>query len=129
MVKKSIRRFAALSKLSDLERQFKKELAKAFLEYLETLSFSKRIQEMESILFETEIKRIMTLDQRLTPQEKKCLFLSSKGKGIKEIANLLKFKPRTAQFHRENAMRKLKTNSITKAIILGIKYNQFDSIS
>lgn len=83
MTKKSLKPFAVLSKLSKQERQFKKELAETFLEYLDTLSLKKRIIEMESLLFETEVKRLVTMDKRLSPQEKKCMFLTYKGKSIK----------------------------------------------
>lgn len=66
--------FAVLSKLSKQEKQFKKELAEIFLEYLDTLFLKKRIIEIESLLFETEVKRLVKMDKRLSPQEKNVSF-------------------------------------------------------
>lgn len=123
MVKKSINRFAVLSKLSRLENEFKKELAKTFLEYLETLSFNKRVKEMESILYETEVKRIVTLDQRLSKQEKKCLLLAAKGKGTRCTSKILKRSVNTIETHRKNLLKKLQVKDIPQAIGVGIKYN------
>ncbi len=123
MVKKSINRFAILSKLSKRENEFKKEFAKIFLEYLETLSFNKRVQEIESILYETEVKRIVTLDQRLSKQEKKCLFLAANGQGTRATSKILKRSINTIETHRKNLLKKLQVKDIPQAVGIGIKYN------
>ncbi len=123
MVNKSINRFAILSKLSKRENEFKKEFAKIFLEYLETLSFNKRVQEIESILYETEVKRIVTLDQRLSKQEKKCLFLAANGQGTRATSKILKRSINTIETHRKNLLKKLQVKDIPQAVGIGIKYN------
>lgn len=130
MVKRSLYREALVNKLSDQEDKFFETFAKDYLAYLgNSRPTKKQIAEMKSVLYGTEVKRVVTLDKCLTPQEKKCLFLSSKGKGIKEIANVLKFTHRTAKFHRDNAIKKLNAANIAEAVTLGIKYNYLESIN
>jgi DNA-binding CsgD family transcriptional regulator len=51
----------------------------------------------------------------LSFQEKKCLFLASKGKEIKEMASILGLSQRTIKYHRSNAIKKLRANNITEA--------------
>ena len=121
MVKKIINRSIALSKLSELEKKFKQELAKTFLEYLEMLSLRKRIQEMAAILYETEVKRIVTLDQRLSKQEKKCLLLAYKGKGTHETSKILNRSINTVETHRKNLLKKLQVKDMPQAVGIGIK--------
>ncbi len=53
IVKNNINSFNVLNKLYDQERQFKRELAKTFLEYLDSLSPNKRIEQMELLLYDT----------------------------------------------------------------------------
>lgn len=53
----------------------------------------------------------------LSYQEKKCLFLASKGKGIKEMASILGLSHRTIKHHRMNAIKKLRANNITEASV------------
>ena len=60
MVKNSIRTFNVLNKLHEQESKFKKELARTFLEYLETLPINKRIEQIESILYETSNRNLPT---------------------------------------------------------------------
>ena len=125
MVKKSLKRFALLSKLSEQEQKFRKSFAKNYLEYLETLSFNKRVREMELLLYETEVKRIVTIDKRLSDQEKKCLLLASRGKNIQETANILGIKFPTAREYRNSAIKKLKARNITTAVRLSLQYGVF----
>ena len=54
MIKNNIKAFNFLNKLHDQEKKFKKELAKTFLEYLDNLPPNKRIEQMESLLSETQ---------------------------------------------------------------------------
>ena len=119
MVKRSLYREALLNKLSEQEDKFFDNFAKDYLIYLGNSKPTRiHIKEMKSILCETEIKRVVTLDKRLTPQEKKCLFLASKGKTIKDTAEILKLGFNTAN----SAIKKLKAANLTAAVILGIKY-------
>ncbi|WP_218814198.1 helix-turn-helix transcriptional regulator [Rickettsiella endosymbiont of Dermanyssus gallinae] len=121
MATPNIDRFAILNKLSE-EEKFWRGFAKTFLEYLDTLSTEKRIKEMESLLYETEVKQIITLDQRLTEQESKCLYLSYKGKNIQETASILKIAPKTVEGHRSNLRKKLRVKTMEQAVGIGIKY-------
>ena len=125
MAKKSIKRFFALSKLSDQENKFRKEFAENYLEYLETLSFNKRVREIELLLYETEVKRVVTIDKRLSDQEKKCLLLASRGKNIQETAHILGLKFPTAREYRNSAIKKLKARNITAAVRLSLQYGLF----
>ena len=123
MVKRSLYREALLNKLSEQEDKFFDNFAKDYLIYLGNSKPTRiHIKEMKSILCETEIKRVVTLDKRLTPQEKKCLFLASKGKTIKDTAEILKLGFNTAIGYRNSAIKKLKAANLTAAVILGIKY-------
>ena len=78
-------------------------------------------------IFSLKVKRetpgIVTLDKRLTSQEKKCLFLASKGKTIKATAQILKLGYNTALGYRDSAIKKLKVSNLTAAVTLGIKYS------
>lgn len=118
-----LRSLTVLNKLHEKEKKFKKELAKTFLEYLDTLSAEKRIEQIESILYETNYRNLPTLDRRLTPQEKKCLHFACRGKEVKEIANLLKVSQRTVKYHRSNIIKKLQVPNITAAVASNIQHN------
>ncbi|WP_342220518.1 helix-turn-helix transcriptional regulator [Rickettsiella endosymbiont of Miltochrista miniata] len=108
----NIKTVSVLNKLHEQEKHFKRDLAQTFLEYLDSLPTNKRIEQMEAILYE---RNLPTLDRRLTPQEKKCLFLASQGKEIKEMASLLCLSQRTIKYHRANIIKKLEVANITAA--------------
>lgn len=127
MTTKSLNRFAVLINLSEKEKRTREELAKNFLAYLRNIPFKARIQEIVSILYETEIKRFVTLDNRLSQQEKKCLLLAKKGKSIKTTATILKLKYETVRECRAAAIKKLGAPNITAAVALGIKYNLIET--
>lgn len=123
MVKRSLYREALLNKLSEKEDKFFEDFAKDYLIYLGNPKPTQiHIKEMKSILSETEVKRVVMLDKRLTPQEKRCLFLASKGKTIKATAQILKLGFNTAIGYRNSAIKKLNAANLTAAVILGIKY-------
>lgn len=123
MNKKSLKIFTILNKLHEQESKFKRELAKTFLEYLETLPINKRIDQVESVLYETNSKNLPTLDRRLTLQERKCLLLASKGKEIKEMASILGLSQRTIKYHRANIIRKLEVPNLMAAVASGMHCN------
>jgi DNA-binding CsgD family transcriptional regulator len=77
---------------------------------------------MRSVLYGTEVKRVVTLDQRLSKQEKKCLFLAYKGKNIKETAVILKISQETVEEYRATLRKKIQAKTMQQAIGLGIKY-------
>ncbi|MEN9916974.1 MAG: hypothetical protein RLY40_906 [Pseudomonadota bacterium] len=116
MVKNNIESFNILDKLHEHEKQFKKELAKTFLEYMDSLSPIKRIEQMELLLYDTQHQNLSTLDRRLTPQERKCLYLASKGKEIKETARILGLSQRTIKFHRANITKKFGVPNLMAAV-------------
>ncbi|WP_342146973.1 helix-turn-helix transcriptional regulator [Rickettsiella endosymbiont of Aleochara curtula] len=116
MLKNKLGTFALLHKLYKQEKLFRKELAKTFLDYLETLPINKRIDQIESLLHETKINSIVTHDSRLTSQEKKCLFSANKGKEVKEMASILGLSPRTIKYHRANIVKKLEVSNLTAAV-------------
>lgn len=118
MVKNNIRIFTILNKLHEQEAKFKKELAKTYLEYLDALPTNKRIEQIESILYETCNRNLPTHDRRLTPQERKCLVLASKGKEIKEMASILGLSQRTIKYHRANITKKLEVPNLMAAVAL-----------
>lgn len=123
MVKRSLYREALSNKLSEQEDKFFETFARDYLIYLGNSKPTQiHIKEMKSILCETEVKRVVTLDKRLTQQEKKCLLLASKGKTIKDTAQILKLGYNTALGYRDSAIRKLKVSNLTAAVTLGIKY-------
>lgn len=122
-LKNKLGTFALLHKLYKQEKLFRKELAKTFLDYLETLPINKRIDQIESLLHETKINSIVTHDSRLTSQEKKCLFSANKGKKVKEMASILGLSPRTIKYHRANIVKKLEVSNLTAAVAIGIQYN------
>lgn len=105
-----------LNKLHELERQYKRELSKNFLEYLDSLPPNKRIEQMEILLYKTEYRNLPTLDRRLTFQERKCLYLASQGKEIKETALILGLSQRTIKYHRANIIKKLGVPNFVAAV-------------
>ncbi len=116
MYKNNLKDFMTLNKLHKQEKQFKRDLSKTFLEYLDNLPPNKRIEQMESLLYETEQRNLPTLDRRLSFQERKCLYLASQGKEIKDTANILGLSQRTIKYHRANIFKKLKVSNITAAV-------------
>lgn len=116
MIKNNLRPFNNLkNKFYEQEKQFKRELAKIFLEYLDCLPPNKRIEQMELLLNEST-HRVPTLDRRLTSQENKCLYLASKGKEIKEMASILGLSQRTIKYHRANITKKLEVPNLMAAV-------------
>ncbi len=83
---------------------------------------NKRIEQMESLLYEKEQRNLPTLDRRLTFQERKCLHLASQGKEIKEAANILGLSQRTIKYHRANIIKKLDVPNLMAAIGRGNQY-------
>lgn len=122
MFKNNLKNFTMLNKLHEQEQQFKRELSKTFLEYLDNLPSNKRIEQMESLLYEKEQRNLPTLDRRLTFQERKCLHLASQGKEIKEAANILGLSQRTIKYHRANIIKKLDVPNLMAAIGRGNQY-------
>lgn len=116
----NIKTVSILNKLHEQERNFKRDLAKTFLEYLDSLPTNKRIEQMEALLYE---RNLPTLDRRLTLQESKCLYLASKGKEIKEMANILGLSQRTIKYHRANIIKKLEVDNITAATSSSNRYH------
>lgn len=124
MVKRSLYQPALLGKLEKKEQKFCETFAKDYLMYLgNPKPTKKQVKEIKSMLFETEVKRVVFIDRRLTVQEKKCLFLASKGKTIKETAAILNIKFNTALEYRNSAMRKLNAVNLLSAVMLRVKYN------
>lgn len=124
MVTRSLYQRALLRKLEQQEEKFCEIFAKDYLLYLgNPKPTKKQIKEIKSILFETEVKQVVFFDNRLTEQEKKCLFLASKGKTIKETAYILNIKFNTILEYRNSAIRKLKAVNLISAVVLGVKYN------
>lgn len=129
MVKNNIRPFNVLNNPHKQEKQFKKELAKIFLEYIDSLSPTKRIKQMELLLNDTQYKNLSTHDSRLTPQERKCLYLASKGKEIKETARMLGLSQRTIKFHRANITKKLEVPNLMAAVATDNRYNILNNVN
>jgi len=63
MVKNKLGTGSFLNKLHNQEHVFKKELAKTFLEYLDSLPTPKRIEQIQSLLYD---RNIPTSDRGLT---------------------------------------------------------------
>lgn len=129
MVKKNIRPFNVLNKLHEQEKQLKTELAKIFLKYIDSLSPTNRIKQIELLINDTQNKNLSTLDSRLTPQEKKCLYLASKGKEIKETARMLGLSQRTIKFHRANITKKLEVPNFMAAVATDNKYKILNNVN
>lgn len=81
MLKNKLRTGSVLNKLHNQEHVFKKELSKTFLEYLDSFPNHKCIEQIQSLLYD---RNLLTSDRRLTLQEKRCLYLASQGKEIKD---------------------------------------------
>lgn len=127
MIKNNISAYNTLNTLHLKEKQFKKELSKIFLDYLDSLSPDKRIEQMELLLSEP-IHRKPALNRRLTPQENKCLYLASKGKEIKETARILGLSQRTIKFHRVNITKKLEVPNLMAAIASSLPSKNEDEL-
>ncbi|MEN9917276.1 MAG: hypothetical protein RLY40_1208 [Pseudomonadota bacterium] len=121
MIKNNINSFNILSKLHEQEKLLKGELSKTFLAYFDSLTPRKRLRQMESLLYDSHLRNLPTLDRRLTPQEEKCLYLASKGKEIKEMAKILDLSQRTIKYHRANIVKKLDVPNLMAAV--GLKIN------
>jgi DNA-binding NarL/FixJ family response regulator len=104
-----------LNKLQEQEKQYKHELSKNFLEYLDNLPLNKRIEQMHSLLYETEHRNLPTLNRRLTFQERKCLHLASQGKEIKETPSILGSSNVRFKYHRANVIKKLDVPNLMAA--------------
>ena len=86
----------------------------------------KQIEEMQSILFNTWLKRRIKLDERLTNREKLCLFFASHGKTYREIAEVLGIRPGTVKTYEKEVLRKLNCKNMKQAISAGIRYGEIE---
>ncbi|HEY2567437.1 MAG TPA: helix-turn-helix transcriptional regulator [Candidatus Aquirickettsiella sp.] len=116
MVKNKLRIVSVLNKLHNQEHHFEKELSKTFLEYLDGLPTHKRIEQILSLLYD---RNQSTSDRGLTLQEKRCLYLASQEKDIKEAASILGLSQRTIKYHRANIIKKMQVPNITAAFAFG----------
>lgn len=57
----------------------------------------------------------------LTPREREIVQLVAEGKSTKELADSLGIKPKTAETHRTNIMRKLNLHSVTEVVRYAIR--------
>lgn len=119
MLKNKLRTGSVLNKLHSQEHLFKKELSKTFLEYLDGLPTHKRIEQIQSLLYD---RNLPTSDRGLTLQEKRCLYLASQGKDIKEAASILGLSQRTIKYHRANIIKKLQVPNITAAVASSFQF-------
>ena len=55
MVKNKLKTVSVLNKLHDQEHHFKKKLSKTFLEYLDVLPTNKRIEQIQSLLYDRNL--------------------------------------------------------------------------
>jgi len=59
--------------------------------------------------------------ERLTSREREIVQLVAEGKGCKEVAVALGISVKTAETHRSNIMRKLKTHSVSELVRYAVK--------
>lgn len=76
MVKNIPNPVSILNKLHEQESKFKKELAKTFLEYLESLPTNKRIEQIESVLYAANNSNLPTLDRQFNCTRNEMSFFS-----------------------------------------------------
>ena len=87
----TIKRETLFRKNKFSQTQFFKAFAKDYLDYLGNSHPSpKQLAEIQALLSHTWIRQPICFDLRLSAQEKRCLYLSAQGKGLKEIAAFLK---------------------------------------
>jgi len=67
---------------------------------------------MRQLMKETSVSH-----QKLTKREKQCLEFTAQGVRVESIAKRLQIKPRTVNFHLQNANKKLGTNNKYQAVI------------
>ena len=107
------------------QTQFFKVLAKDYLDFLGNSNPSpKQLAEMQALLSHTWIRQPICFDLRLSEQEKRCLYLSAQGKGLKEIASFLNVSIRRITQCRQSIFQKLGCRNITGAIIIGLRYGE-----
>lgn len=115
------------TKVNSCKNNLKKELAKSFVKYFESISYTRRIEEIEALIYNKKIKN-STFLTRLSLQEKKCIFLAAEGKSVKETAKILKLSYYTIQEYRASAIKKLGVPNIVAAVALSIKYKTDQSL-
>ncbi|HHF7345162.1 TPA: helix-turn-helix transcriptional regulator [Legionella feeleii] len=107
------------------QKQFFKAFARDYLTYLGNPNPSnKQLAEVQTLLSQAWVQRPLCIDGRLTPREQQCLYLSSLGKSIKEIASFFAVSERQVVWHRNTIFQKLKCKNIAEAIAKGIRYGE-----
>lgn len=110
------------------QKQFFKSFAKDYLNYLGNPNpTNKQLVEIQALLSRAWIQRPICVDGRLTNREQQCLYLSSMGKGIKDIALFLGISERQVERHRNNIFQKLECKNIAESIAKGLRYGEIRS--
>lgn len=110
---------------STKQKQFFKSFARDYLNYLGNSNpTNKQLTEIQTLLSQSWVQRPLCIDGRLTHREQQCLYLSSQGKGIKEIAIFLNLSERQVERHRNNIFQKLECKNIAEAIAKGLRYGE-----
>jgi len=112
-----------LKKHSQKEAAFFEAFAKDYLAYLgNPKPSSHHINEIKDLLSHVWLRRALFLDERLTPKEQECLYLSAQGKNIADIALFLKVSTRQVERHRQAIMQKLGAKNFIEAVTIGLRY-------
>ncbi|STX43565.1 lipolytic enzyme / transcription regulator protein [Legionella donaldsonii] len=110
---------------STKQKQFFKVFARDYLAYLGNPNpTNKQLAEVQTLLSQSWVQRPLCLDGRLTSREQQCLYLSSQGKSMKEIALFLNISERQVGHHRNNIFQKLECKNIAEAIAKGLRYGE-----
>ncbi|MFW2533909.1 MULTISPECIES: LuxR C-terminal-related transcriptional regulator [unclassified Legionella] len=110
------------------QNQFFKAFARDYLNYLGNPNpTNKQLAEVQTLLSLAWVQRPLCIDGRLTKREQQCLYLSSLGKSIKEIATFFAVSERQVVWHRNNIFQKLACKNIAEAIAKGIRYGEIGS--
>ncbi len=87
----------------------------------------KQKKEMQGLLTHVWLRRTIYLDSRLTEREKQCLYLSSQGKTIAEIAKILTIHSRRVEKHRESICKKLGCKNMVEAVFVGVRFGNYET--
>ncbi|WP_019215536.1 helix-turn-helix transcriptional regulator [Legionella tunisiensis] len=107
------------------QKQFFKAFARDYLNYLGNPNpTNKQLTAVQILLSQAWVPRPICIDGRLTTREQQCLYLSSLGKSIKEIATFFDVSERQVVWHRNNIFLKFDCKNIAEAIAKGMRYGE-----
>lgn len=115
--------FTFVNTTNENDQKFYQRLSQDLIAFIGNKTPNEKILNLtETVLSHSFVRLPIVLDKTLTLREKEFLYLVSRGKSLKVIAQIMGIELPTVETYRASILRKLLCNNLAEAVSLGIKY-------